>query len=265
MVTLRILLSAPISARYLPYLPPRPSFGLANLALPPVLTPPASNFDPIQQSRGNHTMALGMLPNVLGAASGVFAHLCVFRHGEWDGAALSVFAFYLTVFAAAGLSSYLHITGIPLSVVGQIGSSHVAALYTSILLYRAFFHRLSSFPGPVLARLSNFYITALSVKKLHLYEEVQKLHTHYGDYVRVGKWPNAHLSAHFLSSSWLRTPGAFYRRPRGCQDHLRQSVSCHEGSLVHTYGAPRASFHGPRQAGACAAAQSLGSRVHYQG
>jgi hypothetical protein len=102
----------------------------------------------------------------------------------------------------------------------------------------------------------------LSMKKLHLYEEVQKLHAHYGDYVRVGK-RNTSLR-YCLSSSWLRTPGAFYRKPRGCQDHLRQSVSCHQRPLVHTPGASRASFHGPRQAGACTPAQSLGSRLHHQ-
>ncbi|KAJ0418348.1 cytochrome P450 [Aspergillus carlsbadensis] len=55
-----------------------------------------------------------------------------------------------------------------------------------MLCYRAFWHRLSSFPGPFVARLSNLYVTALSAKNLHLYEEVQRLHQQYGDYVRLG-------------------------------------------------------------------------------
>ncbi|KAJ5308716.1 Cytochrome P450 [Penicillium antarcticum] len=55
-----------------------------------------------------------------------------------------------------------------------------------MLVYRAFLHRLSRFPGPFFARLSNFYVTVLSGKKLQLCDEIQKLHHQYGDYVRVG-------------------------------------------------------------------------------
>ncbi|KAL5337622.1 cytochrome P450 [Aspergillus crustosus] len=51
-----------------------------------------------------------------------------------------------------------------------------------MLFYRAFWHRLSSFPGPFWARLTNLYVTALSAKRLRLYEEIQKLHQQYGDY-----------------------------------------------------------------------------------
>ncbi|KAJ5510414.1 Cytochrome P450 [Penicillium expansum] len=54
-----------------------------------------------------------------------------------------------------------------------------------MLVYRGFFHRLGKFPGPFLARLSNLYLTMLS-SKLHLYEEIGKLHEIYGDYVRTG-------------------------------------------------------------------------------
>ena len=37
------------------------------------------------------------------------------------------------------------------------GSAFLFGLYGSILLYRAFFHRLCHFPGPFTARLSNLY------------------------------------------------------------------------------------------------------------
>ncbi|KAH6843376.1 cytochrome P450 monooxygenase-like protein [Chaetomium sp. MPI-CAGE-AT-0009] len=124
--------------------------------------------------------------NLLAAASGVLTHLAVFRRGEWDVASPSVFVFYTTVFAAASLASYSSFISTPLSVIAQMAGSHVAMLYTSVLVYRAFFHRLSKYPGPFLARLTNFYITALSMKRLHLFKEVQKLHEQYGDYVRLG-------------------------------------------------------------------------------
>ncbi|KAK3303718.1 cytochrome P450 monooxygenase-like protein [Chaetomium strumarium] len=126
-----------------------------------------------------HTMAL------LTAASGVVIHLFLFRKGEWDVASPSIFVSYVTLFAATALFSHAYLD-ISLSSVTQLAACHVVGLYSSMLVYRAFFHRLSEYPGPFLARLSTFYITARSVRKLHLYEEVQKLHAQYGDYVRLG-------------------------------------------------------------------------------
>jgi hypothetical protein len=133
-------------------------------------------------------MASALVLNLLAAASGVFAHLAVFRRGEWDVASPSIFVFYFSVSAAAALLSHEGLVSAPGLAVAQIGACHIGALYTSMLLYRGFFHRLSKYPGPFFARLTNFYITALSMKKLHLFEEVQKLHAQYGDYVRLGEW-----------------------------------------------------------------------------
>lgn len=64
----------------------------------------------------------------------------------------------------------------------------MGGLYLSMLLYRAYFHRLCNYPGPFLAKLTNFYVTLRSIKKMHLFEEIQNLHLQYGDYVRVGKF-----------------------------------------------------------------------------
>lgn len=122
----------------------------------------------------------------LAVASGVFAHHGVFRRGEWDVASPSIFAFYFTVIGATTLLSYTHFISIPLSLVAEIAIFHATGVYTSMLVYRAFFHRLKTYPGPFLARLTNFYITTLSMKKLHLFEEVRRLHAQYGDYVRLG-------------------------------------------------------------------------------
>ncbi len=141
-------------------------------------------------------MACEVLPSLLAAASGVSAHLAVFRKGEWDVASPSIFTFYFTMFAAALSLFYFPSIHVFPGLVAQLVVCHVAGLYTSMLLYRAFFHRLSGYPGPVLARLTNFYITALSMRKLHLFEEVQKLHGQYGDYVRLGKW-DSQLRVHF--------------------------------------------------------------------
>lgn len=143
------------------------------------------------------TMESTITLNLLAATSGVLTHIAIFRRGEWDVASPSVFVFYSTVFAAAALLSYSNFVSAPLSAIVQMAGSHVAALYSSMLVYRAFFHRLSKYPGPFLARLTNFYITALSVKRLHLFKEVQQLHQQYGDFVRLGEcfqWFNGAFS-----------------------------------------------------------------------
>ncbi|KAL2809999.1 cytochrome P450 [Aspergillus granulosus] len=126
----------------------------------------------------------------LAGASGVCAHLFVYRLGEWDVksprlfvgyALLTMMAFYLertAVLDNLGVAIRPHWA---LKVVG----CHILGIYLSMLCYRAFWHRLSSFPGPFLAKLSNFYVTALSAKNLHLCEEVERLHQQYGDYVRL--------------------------------------------------------------------------------
>ncbi|KAH9908408.1 cytochrome P450 [Xylariomycetidae sp. FL2044] len=57
----------------------------------------------------------------------------------------------------------------------------------SILVYRAFFHRLRRFPGPFLAELSRFCAMSTAAKNLQANVEAQRLHAEYGDFVRVGR------------------------------------------------------------------------------
>ncbi|KAE8375424.1 cytochrome P450 [Aspergillus bertholletiae] len=128
---------------------------------------------------------------LLAAASGIATHLLVFRFGEWDVKAPRVVGIYL-LFSAA----LLYLERVAVQDHATIATSpkwaitvtvyHICGVYTSMLFYRAFCHRLRGYPGPFLARLSNFYVTFLSAKKLHLYGEIQRLHRQYGDYVRIG-------------------------------------------------------------------------------
>ncbi|KAF4545568.1 Cytochrome P450 [Lasiodiplodia theobromae] len=52
--------------------------------------------------------------------------------------------------------------------------------------YRLFFHRLRKFPGPFGAKLSRFYVTLTSAKKVQYHEEIKKWHEKYGDFIRTG-------------------------------------------------------------------------------
>jgi hypothetical protein len=63
---------------------------------------------------------------------------------------------------------------------------YFGTLFTSIIVYRAFFHRLRKFPGPFMARITNFYNVAITTPKIRYFIEVEKIHKQYGDYVRLG-------------------------------------------------------------------------------
>lgn len=190
------------------------------------------------------------LPPLLSAVSGVFAHVAVFRRGEWDISSPSIFVFYATVFTAAVVVGHVDLIALPLAAVAQIAACHVVALYASMLVYRGFCHRLAGYPGPFLARLTTFYITARSMKKMHLFEEVQNLHAQYGDYVRVGKfaiWPptfsvsptrqTKHQTLEnrnqLITYNPTRPPGTFHRRPQCRQSTVQQSIPRHQRTMVH--------------------------------
>lgn len=131
-------------------------------------------------------------PYLVSFASGVLLHLLIFRVGEWD-LYTPHFLFSTAILQCAGTYALATTTdGAPISlvhsafIVGAILSACISGIFTSILVYRAAFHRLNRFPGPFAARLSNGYVTSLSVKRFHLFKEVQQLHAKYGDIVRLG-------------------------------------------------------------------------------
>lgn len=152
-------------------------------------------------------------------ATGVVLHLAVFRIGEWDMATTSLInTFALVPLVATALLSRVFPDVYPsllqtATAAATLEGFLILGVYTSMMIYRGWFHRLRKFPGPFLARFSNLYITALSAKNLHLYDEVQLLHQKYGDFVRVGKH---HDEAKFKNMDCLLTERA--------QD-LRRSLS----------------------------------------
>jgi hypothetical protein len=123
---------------------------------------------------------------------GVAIHVFVFRIGEWDLFTVQIISSF-ALLHAVGVAVLLNLPVehalsplVAARFVCALGLFLVFGIVSSMLIYRGFFHRLSRFSGPFLARFSNFYATYLSAKDLHLYEEVQKLHEQYGDDVRLG-------------------------------------------------------------------------------
>jgi hypothetical protein len=120
---------------------------------------------------------------------GILTHVFIFRKGEWDlwaSAFLRAWVFYEFATPCLLIKYGNLSTWKAFSTTNKSLLAFVVGLTISILTYRAFFHRLSRFPGPFRARLSNFYATKLANKDEHMYLEVQELHRRYGDIVRIG-------------------------------------------------------------------------------
>ncbi|KZZ99146.1 Cytochrome P450 [Moelleriella libera RCEF 2490] len=121
---------------------------------------------------------------VLAGIAGAAAHLSVFRVGEWDTASLSICKLHAAALSIASLivSTLYHVS---LLTVAACFGCYVAGLYSSMIIYRSFFHRLHAYPGPFLAKISGFYTTATCTRDLGTFRAVQKLHAQYGDYLRL--------------------------------------------------------------------------------
>lgn len=126
-------------------------------------------------------------------AAGVFLHIAVFRHGEWDAHSLTLLQATALLLAVLSLSAHAILPESAADAAAAVQhallwtGAAVAGLYASITVYRATpFHRLHRFPGPAPARLSQLYMTWRSLRRGQVYEDVRALHARHGDYVRVG-------------------------------------------------------------------------------
>ncbi|KAF5021007.1 hypothetical protein F66182_6938 [Fusarium sp. NRRL 66182] len=120
--------------------------------------------------------------------TGIVAHVAV-RPFEIDSRAWTIFSSYLGSLSAL-LVAYTQGCGFSASEAFSrtwiVSSAFNIGLASSILVYRAFLHRLHRFPGPFAAKLSRFYAMKNAAKNLKANEDVQRLHETYGDFVRVG-------------------------------------------------------------------------------
>ncbi|OJD28825.1 cytochrome p450 [Diplodia corticola] len=65
-------------------------------------------------------------------------------------------------------------------------TSFTLSLTVSILIYRAFFHRLRRFPGPFAAKLTRLWSVYESSKAFKYHLKLEELHKKHGDVVRIG-------------------------------------------------------------------------------
>ena len=126
---------------------------------------------------------------VAAGAAGVLIHNLTFIHGEWHLHAIKVLKLHALAYTVLILLEVTYNNGSWLAataVSSQLFGMYTLCLLGSISIYRVFFHRLRSFPGPILASVSKFWHVAHCLdSKGHLL--LERLHQQYGDFVRIGK------------------------------------------------------------------------------
>ncbi|PSR76875.1 benzoate 4-monooxygenase cytochrome P450 [Coniella lustricola] len=138
----------------------------------------------------------------LACALGITVHHGILIRGEWHLYPASIVISHLIGFAAYHLSQnyYGHqswyLTALP-------AIAYLAALFSSITIYRLFFHRLRMFPGPRLAAVSKlWHVWMCRNSRGHLV--LDALHKKYGPFVRTG--PNELTIFHPLAFEYLDGP-----------------------------------------------------------
>lgn len=139
------------------------------------------------------TIVKYMLP----MAMGVTVHLALFIHGEWHLYAPSIVIAHTSMTALfTALILFGSGSGVKhaLAITVQTLLCYLLALFTSIGVYRVFFHRLRKFPGPLLARITKiWHMVHCLDSRNHLV--LEKVYKKYGPIVRTGeKTPGGNTS-----------------------------------------------------------------------
>lgn len=120
---------------------------------------------------------------------GIFSHLLYFIRGEHHTQALRILQLS-TVLPAFSVIALVQFGQYSISLAVQttacLALSYLGSLWTSMIIYRLFFHPLRRFPGPPLAKVSKFY-HVLCCWKQDNHRVKARWHECYGDFVRIGK------------------------------------------------------------------------------
>jgi hypothetical protein len=123
----------------------------------------------------------------LAVFAGVGSHLGFFIHGEWHNHTPQIAVTHLFM---CGLTFYLltHVSPTFFSAYTELLSLailYLLGLFTSMTIYRLYFHATARFPGPKLAALSKFW-HVYQIGDSRNFAFQQKLHQKYGTFVRTG-------------------------------------------------------------------------------
>ena len=126
---------------------------------------------------------------IIAGATGLFCHLLYFIRGEHHLEAPKILLLHISFgsvfyFMQLYLSEGCNSSAITATFVTMF--AYLAGLFSSIVVYRVLFHRLRTFPGPFLARVTKLY-HASQIRRSDNYLFLERLRLQYGDFVRTGE------------------------------------------------------------------------------
>jgi hypothetical protein len=128
--------------------------------------------------------------NVIFAAvvAGLVAHHGAFIHGEWHLRIRNVVSGHIALafLILCILNPFFDTLKDAVQSLFIFSGSYLVSLFTSISIYRLFFHPLRKFPGPRLAALTKFW-HVYQARNSTNYLVMQDMHSKYGTFVRTGK------------------------------------------------------------------------------
>ncbi|KAI0110549.1 monooxygenase [Hypoxylon sp. NC0597] len=123
-----------------------------------------------------------------GALLGVLFHVTIPQMTEIEYFTYEILA--TTPFVIIGLAAIYSMVGFsPFEIFMRLAiliSSFNVSLFSSMIIYRVFFHRLRKFPGPLDIKISRFFSALRASKHVQYNKELEKLHEEYGDFIRTG-------------------------------------------------------------------------------
>ncbi|KAI1466706.1 cytochrome P450 [Daldinia caldariorum] len=134
-----------------------------------------------------HENRLSLLA-ALGAPLGVLFHLTVAQMGDVEDFMYTLIP-TMALIAFGIFSTFVYLgSSIPgaLTELSLLATAFNAGLFSSMVIYRLFFHRLRKFPGPLNLKVSRFFSVFMVAKEVKFHKDVARLHEKYGDFIRVG-------------------------------------------------------------------------------
>lgn len=124
---------------------------------------------------------------LVAAILGTLSHLLVFIRGEWHMQAPRIFVVYsLLVLGLLLVSNDTSADNSPrFTPTALISSAYATGLFTSISIYRRYFHRLRQFPGPWAAGITKLW-HVWQCRHGQNYLVIEELRQRYGPIIRTG-------------------------------------------------------------------------------
>ncbi|OHF00837.1 L-ornithine-N5-monooxygenase [Colletotrichum orchidophilum] len=127
-----------------------------------------------------------MLSCALAAGAGLLSHWGYFIRGHRSMEVFNILVVHGVALALLFVKS-VSTLGLTKGITAHVAtsSSYLAALFTSIWVYRLLFHPLRRFPGPFPVKVAKPYVMWLN-RDLKLHDKYLEMHEKHGEFVRVG-------------------------------------------------------------------------------